>query len=263
MRNLAGVRESRDIPPWKLAAAYLELRRVGALRRRPPLIARIVGNRVAYASYPALVSLFEEIYLRRHYPFRPTEARPLVIDCGANIGIATMFFKAVAPDARVLAFEPEPTAFRLLEDNVMRNALTEVKCFRVALAAEDGRAILRAPEPAHGGATLRLAEVAGWPETEVATARLSTYITEPVEFLKLDVEGAEVEIVEELAEADVLKQIAAVAIEHHPNGAGDLPRLLARLAASGFDYRIATTNDRFWTDHQLLLIHAFRTMAPH
>jgi FkbM family methyltransferase len=263
MRNLAGVRESRDIPPWKLAAAYLELRRVGALRRRPPSIARIVGNRVAYASYPALVSLFEEIYLRRHYPFRPTEARPLVIDCGANIGIATMFFKAVAPDARVLAFEPEPTAFRLLEENIARNGITGVNCLPVALAADEGRAMLRVYQPAHGGATLRLAEGAGWPETEVATARLSTYITEPVEFLKLDVEGAEVEIIEELAEADVLKRIATVAIEHHPNGADDLPRLLASLAASGFDYRIATTNDRFWTDHQLLLIHAFRTMAPH
>jgi len=263
MRNLAGIRDSRDIPPWKLAAAYLELRGVGALRRHPPPIARFAGNRVAYASYPALVSLFEEIYLRRHYPFRSTHAGPLVIDCGANIGIATMFFKAVAPDARVLAFEPEPTAFRLLEDNIARNGVNDVKCLSVALAAEEGRAMLRVPQPAHGGATLRLAEGAGWPETEVATARLSTYISEPVEFLKLDVEGAEVEIIDELAEADALRRIANVAIEHHPTGSDDLPRLLACLAASGFVYRIATTNDRFWTEQQLLLIHAFRTVAPH
>ena len=68
------------------------------------------------------------LYLRRHYPFRPVRARPLVIDCGANIGVATLYFKTVAPEARVIAFEPEPTAYELLRENVERNRLTDVAC---------------------------------------------------------------------------------------------------------------------------------------
>jgi hypothetical protein len=87
---------------------------------RYPERARILDWNVIYADYPALVELFEEIFVRRYYPFRPARRTPFVVDCGANVGVSAMFFKTVAPEAEILAFEPEPTAFRLLCDNVAR-----------------------------------------------------------------------------------------------------------------------------------------------
>ena len=40
------------------------------------------------------------------------------IDCGANIGISILFFKKQYPDCTIMAFEPNPHAFPLLEKNV-------------------------------------------------------------------------------------------------------------------------------------------------
>src|SRR5262249_17965621 len=93
-RNIAAIHESTDIAPRPLATTYLDLRVRSALGR-PPTVALIAGKQAAYRDFQALLGLFEEIYLRRHYPFRPTRATPLVIDCGANIGIATLFFKTL------------------------------------------------------------------------------------------------------------------------------------------------------------------------
>lgn len=259
-RNLTGLQESRDIPRAKLAATYLRLRSQRALGRHPRF-AYVLNHRIAYTDYATVIALFEEIYLRRHYPFRPTREKPLVIDCGANIGLATLFFKEIARDARVLAFEPEPTAFRLLSSNVSHNMLADVQCFEIAVAAKDGRETLRARAPGHGGASIRLGENVGWAETTVTTRRLSSYITDPVDLLKLDIEGAEGEVIDELADAGALGQIANIVIEHHPGHEAHLPQLLARLEENGFRYRIAVTNDRFWDEWQQVLIHAFRAHA--
>ena len=45
-------------------------------------------------------------------------ADPLIIDCGANIGISVLEWKSRWPMARVICFEPDPDAFRLLEMNI-------------------------------------------------------------------------------------------------------------------------------------------------
>src|SRR5262245_63730688 len=97
MRNLAEITRSRDLPPRRLAGTYAVLYARRALRRHPPHL-RILDRTIAYADYGTTLTLFEEIFLRRAYPFRPRRPRPLVVDCGANIGMATLFFKALAPD---------------------------------------------------------------------------------------------------------------------------------------------------------------------
>jgi FkbM family methyltransferase len=256
MRNLLAIKESPDLSPRLLATTYAQLVARRTLKR-PPHRARLFGVDVAYVEFGALLDLFLEIYVRRHYPFRPMRANPLVIDCGANIGMATMFFKTVAPDARVLAFEPEPTAYRLLNENIDRNGLTDIICHRVALAAAFGEALLHIPGPAHGGATLHLPNP-GWQTVAVQTAPLSSYVSERVDFVKLDVEGAESAVLDELHSSGAIELVEQLAIEHHPTTPESLSHLLEVLATAGFSCRIAVAGDRFWDAGQLLLIHAFR-----
>ena len=180
------------------------------------------------------------------------------MDCGANIGMSVMYVKSLAPDAEVLAFEPEPTAFRLLVENMDRNDISGVECLPLAVAREPGQRTLRAAAPAHGGASIEF-DGAGWAENQVEAVRLSERIGKRrVSFLKLDVEGSEVAVLDELNEADVLDQVDEIALEHHPRRAADLPGVLQTLASAGFEYRIAVASDAFWDPGQLLLLHAFR-----
>lgn len=259
-RNVAAIAASEDIAPRDLMATYARLRFRRALDGRSRT-GEILGRRVHCDNVAALVALFEEIYVRRHYPFSPRRADPYVIDCGANVGVATMFFKTVAPAARVVAFEPLPAAADLYEKNI--GWADRVDLVRAAVAGDAGAARLRVPPPGgEGGATISLAEAAGWQEIEVPTVKLSSYVDRPVDFLKLDVEGSEFEVLEELSAAGVLPLVSELALEYHPTEQWKLPTLLTLLADAGFSYRFASVVDAFWDDHphRPFLIHACRVV---
>jgi FkbM family methyltransferase len=260
VRNLAAMAGSPDISPGALASTYAQLRFRKAAGRYPRH-ARILGWEVDYVDYPAVVELFEEIFVRRHYPFKPARASPFVVDCGANIGVSAMYFKTLAPQAEILAFEPEPTAFRLLSENIRLNQMRSVDCRPQAVARETGIQILRSVAPAHGGASLKF-HAPGWVETEIEAVRLSDYLGDrQVDFLKLDVEGSESDVLRDLDETGALHRVEEIALEHHPRNGEDLPRLLQILVGADFSYRLALASDSFWDPGQLLLVHAFR-QAP-
>jgi len=60
-----------------------------------------------------------------------------VYDIGANLGLYTVFLaRAVGPEGRVVAVEPDSEAYSKLDRNVRLNGLTNVKLFRKALGEE-------------------------------------------------------------------------------------------------------------------------------
>jgi FkbM family methyltransferase len=114
------------------------------------------------------------------------------IDVGAHFGLYARPLSRLV--RQVHAFEPLPEFAALLR----RTSATNVVVHEIALAAAAGEAELRIPNlggrPAHGLATLR-------PGGEglrltVTTARLDEVVTERVGFIKIDVEGAELEVLE-------------------------------------------------------------------
>lgn len=79
------------------------------------------------------------MFVEQEYAFEPATPTPRIIDAGANIGMATLFFKTMWPEASVDAFEPSPASFRLLERNVTDNRLTNVRLHAAALAGRSGQ----------------------------------------------------------------------------------------------------------------------------
>jgi CRISPR/Cas system-associated exonuclease Cas4 (RecB family) len=100
----------------------------------------------------------------------------------------------------------------------------------------------------------------------VRGARLSTFIEREVDFLKLDVEGAEVRIIRDLADSGKIGLIHQMVIEYHhdvPIEPAALSHLLRLLEDAGFTYQMST-----WSfpvvghEHpQAILIGAFRAAA--
>ncbi|MGH2956733.1 MAG: FkbM family methyltransferase [Solirubrobacterales bacterium] len=83
-----------------------------------------------------------------------TEGRDLVVEVGANIGTTSL---PLARDdgCRVLAIEPDPDNFELLQANVRRNGLEDrIACERAAVAGRSGAATLVVPAEASGGAQI-------------------------------------------------------------------------------------------------------------
>jgi FkbM family methyltransferase len=249
VRRLAWLAETKPLGDRvRLGASYLRIltrrKRGGAAT---PRRLRLSGMTVNYFDRGPLCETFAEIFIRRDYDFVARTPQPLVIDAGANLGLATLFFKRRYPQACVLAFEPEPATFAALERNIQENGLDDVTAFPYALAAEDGDVRLTGAPGGLGTTTLvgddELADLV------VEARRLSSFIDEPVDMLKLDVEGAEYAVLEDLASTSRLSLIREMMVEYHHNLSleeGTLARVLSLLETQGFGYQVAARFNEPW-----------------
>ncbi len=210
---------------------------------------RIAGMTVEFFDYASLTLLFHEVFVQQEYAFRFPRPDPVIVDAGSNIGMAVLYFKRLYPQARVLGFEPDPETFAALERNVRANQLTGVELRRVALAAQAGPLRLYTDPGRRGApyASARAPLVEMWAgrrasrAVEVEGVRLSDCIGGPVDFLKLDIEGGELAVLEDLAGRGKLRQVREMAVECHHHIRPDEDRvapLLAQLEANGFGYQI-------------------------
>lgn len=138
-----------------------------------------------------------EIFVDHIYYIESENPTPLIIDAGAHIGLATLYFKNLFPAARIIAIEPNPTSFKLLEQNVWDNGLTDVRCINAALV-DDERQSITMHEDRQGEWLMTTSIHEGaWSgdqstrPVQVPAIQLSSLLTEPVELLKMDIEGSE------------------------------------------------------------------------
>src|SRR5262245_2771903 len=252
MHRVAGnllhvARRERAQSKLALSLEYLqiELRELVLLRllRRPVPRERIFGASLQIPDYPSFREMFEEIFLFKVYEFEPTRPDPLILDCGSNIGVSVLFFKLLHPAARVIAFEPDRETFAYLKRNVTQNGLRDVDLHEAALGGTEGEVMFYAEPERPGALTMSTQRERNPGEGKrVRSERLSKWIQEPVDFLKLDVEGAEMEVLEELVGAGKLRAIEQMVIEyhHHIDPQSDrFSRLLVLLEEGGFGYQLA------------------------
>lgn len=164
--------------------------------------------------------MFNEIFGHEVYYFTADTREPLIIDCGSNIGLALLYFKTLYPKARIIGFEPGPETFPILEKNVMQNHLTNVTIENKAVAKKAGQITFYTSKesPAIGGWSVQGSESnqAYQAHTHpVEATPLSLYITQPVDLLKIDIEGAEDDVIEGLAESGKLSLVKRIILEYH------------------------------------------------
>lgn len=124
-----------------------------------------------------------------------------VVDAGANIGLHTLFFaKRVGPEGRVYAFEPGQSAFGRLQSHVERNQLANVRCFNCALGASEGVVSIteNRQDNSRNFVVESSSETTG---TKNVVLRSLDQVLEKegvarVDFLKIDVEGFEPQVLE-------------------------------------------------------------------
>jgi FkbM family methyltransferase len=224
----------------------------------------LAGFDVSYFDQARLAYLFREIFVRQTYPVQHLNPEPVIFDCGANLGMATLFFKFFYPRCRITCFEPDPATFELLEKNVANNRLDRVALFDVALWSEDGT-IDFFSDPSDPG-SLRMSALAARmkaPAVKVPARRLSEFVGCEVDYLKLDVEGAELRVFQDLAASGKLRLVRELAVEYHhriPGERSAISNFLAILEKNDFEYQIATSGlpDPSTLRFQDVMIYAHR-----
>lgn len=201
-------------------------------------IAKLGAYTLHYRNSEEYHRLKQEIFTRDTYYFETSTAAPVIIDAGAHIGLASLYFKKLYPLARITAIEPLPQNLTLLEQNLWENHLDEVDVVAGALATHAGH------EPLYFDASNdEWFSTAGfsrgaWTGTQqsrhisVQTFPLSQFLTDKVTALKLDIEGAELAVLTEAGQR--LRNTEHLFIEFHPGAHQTLDAVLALLSEQQF-----------------------------
>ena len=147
--------------------------------------------------------VINEVWVDDCYRFKDSDIQGTVVDIGANIGAFTVL--ACLKGCTVLAFEPEPNNFKLLENNCLKNLV-----FPTLFNKGVGNPGFGYFQDNHGGTRKGLVGV------KIQIVSLNDIITDEVDFLKMDCEGSEYEIICNTTD-ETLGKIKQFAAEFHPD----------------------------------------------
>jgi FkbM family methyltransferase len=188
-----------------------ELARLSALPSGQPTTTEIFGWPFYVPDCRSFVHLYDLYFRKRVFDFTSRDHNLYVIDCGANIGVTVSWWKKRYPDAQVLAFEADPDIFQVLQKNC--GALPGVRLLNAAVWDKEGQI----PFVAKGGEGGHIAELSNRPQREtirtVPCLRLRSFLSHKCDFLKIDIEGAEVAVIRDCA--DALQNVARIFVEYH------------------------------------------------
>lgn len=157
--------------------------------------------------------VFRQLVLNRELDLdlEPTPRR--ILDGGANIGMASFVFARQWPDVEIVAVELEPSNFERLRINLA--PFSGIQAFNAALWGDEGRVTVAPLGPGDGECGFRVGTAAG--DTGVPAVTVGGILDEvgweTVDLVKLDIEGAEREV---LADADQwLHRVNHIVLELH------------------------------------------------
>lgn len=192
---------------------------LGAMRPTKTLHVRLgeESYRVKYPFSPAMKHVLTEVFQGRDYPHCLPAGHNVetIVDVGANVGAAAIWFHHRYPESRIVSYEPSPHLFDLLRENT--SVIDNVEARNVGLFDRDTTAQLHLGQHHDAQSSLVAhAETAGQSETITlrrASEELASLDVDRISILKLDTEGCEVPILNGLT--DWLDRIDAIYLEYH------------------------------------------------
>jgi FkbM family methyltransferase len=175
-----------------------------------------IGRQVFLRPGHSDFSVFRQIFMNGEYDI-PLPIKPkIIIDAGANIGLASLLFNFNYPDAIIFALEPDPTNLKLLKHQT--RAYKQIKIFPYALW--NSRTNLSLISEGYDAWGIRVSDNEVNNALSVKGIDLTTFMQEnsihEIDLLKIDVEGAEKEIFSVNFEY-WLKRTRILVIELHEN----------------------------------------------
>jgi FkbM family methyltransferase len=202
------------------------------------------GKKVFYINPQEFLHGLEEIFIHEVYLQKlPPDA--YVIDCGSNIGLSIIYIKQLCPGATVVGFEPDETNYDLLQKNLQSFQLTDVVLYKAAVWTENK--LLQFTVTGTMGSSI--SSTVTNETITVEGIRLKDLLIKKVDFLKIDIEGAEYDVLKDIEHE--LKFVQTLFVEYHGSFSqnNELTDMLSILVKSGFNYYIKEATSIY--DHPL------------
>ena len=213
-----------------------EIQRISNIKRFQEGKTNLIAQDFHFIDSESFIYQYLEIFENQSLFFETKNQKPKIIDCGANIGISILYFKSLYPDAQIIGFEPDPKIFKILKENLRLCDNDQVKVINKAVWHEQ-TSINFLPDEADGG------KITIEGHLTVKTVRLSDYLSENIDFLKMDIEGAEHNVLPSISSN--LKNVKFLFLEVHLeyNNSQKLENILSILRSNGFVYSLETVKN--------------------
>jgi len=202
---------------------------------------KILGYKVFFFDYSSFCQLFYEIFFKNEYYFKSKDSEPIILDAGSSIGMSVIFFKWLYPNSRITAFEPDKETFDILSKNIVVNNFEKVQAHNLALSDKEGEVDFYKDNKNPGMLSMSMfsKRLPTSEKSMVQSDLFSKYVGEKVDFVKMDIEGAEFEVLDDLCLTKKIKNIKEIIVEFHHNIDMNDPKLaktLRKFEESDFSY---------------------------
>ena len=202
---------------------------------------QFLGHELGIVDNASFLEMIKELFAEEIYDFEAKTELPYIIDCGANVGLSVIYFKRLYPKSQIVAIEADPNIYKILKQNVDLYNLTDVQCINSAVWT-NSETVNFAAEGSWGG---YLSSEINSNNIEVKALDLRKLINRKIDFLKIDIEGAETEVLIHTQDL-IVKYVENLFFEWHSltQEPQQLGKILDYFSNNGFRYHIKEAGNR-------------------
>lgn len=174
-----------------------------------------------------------ELFQDEVYKFETKNQNPVIIDCGSNIGLSIIYFNKLYPGSSIIGFEADQNLYNICKKNLETFNIKNIQLENAAVWKNEGVVKFKTDNNLGGKIT---DESSNEKLSEVKTVKLSKYLNRKIDFLKIDIEGSEFEVLNECQ--DYLHQVQRLFVEYHSSlhQEQQLDEILKIIKKAGFKY---------------------------
>lgn len=227
--------KSKDLLDPKTGISERERKR---LQNYPPFTegkVNLFGKPFYFTDAAGFLHSLDEIFADEIYKFTTDRDDPYIIDCGANMGLSILYFKKLHPKSKIIGFEPDENTFDVLQKNILEYS-DSVKIHKEAVWTENTELTFFS-EGSLAGSTV--VDFSNKNDTKkVKAIDFKKYLDQKIDFLKIDIEGAENQLIFDIK--DHLVNVNKLFLEYHGiiGETQNLGNILNLLTDKGFEYYI-------------------------
>lgn len=184
----------------------------------------------------------DEVFMSDFYKFNSENKKPVIIDCGANIGLSVLYFKHTHPEAVIYAFEPDTKNYNYLAENV-KSYGWEKSVFIYKQLVSDTAGFEYFEELGNAGSKIVSENAQNNNTTKIEKIRLKDFLTElncKIDFLKLDIEGSEFDVIPDLKELYPIIQKMYIEFHSDVNNFPEMYDYIQKHLGNDYDFQIST-----------------------
>lgn len=228
---------------------------------------RFKGMQVVYDredhKYEIRNQLFDAYVVRSYMRYMTDMPEyPIVFDLGASYGIIASAFLHLMPGAQITLFEPNPNAFSYIKHYLTVNGITNIVTNNAAVGAQDGSLTLYINPDVWESANVYRSYSKDMEAFDVRCVQLSSYLRmhniPHIDFLKMDIEGAEWDVLSDLEDTGWLSKISNIAMELHcctDSPEQEPEKLITILEAAGHTVKLRKTGSDKYQQRYLFWSH--------